>query len=144
MTFWEASLAFPLGLAVAFLAFLRTAIFLPSISALSCPRKRASSNHDRLDSFAISQRQWLLDRPLARAMTRMVAHLYIVCALVPGAYSLGSTQMLITADLAYLATNSRARRSAGAISPGPRTSSPQPPHRRGGGGSRRSPRVRAG
>ena len=26
-------------------------------------------------------------------------YLYIVCALVPGAYSLGSTQMLITADL---------------------------------------------
>ena len=51
-------------------------------------------------------------------------HLYIVWALVPGAYSLGSTQTLTTAHLPVLAIASRARRSAGWISEAARTSSP--------------------
>ena len=51
-------------------------------------------------------------------------HLYIVCALVPGAYSLGSTQTLTTAHLPVAAIASRARLSAGPISEASRTSSP--------------------
>src|SRR6266581_2410837 len=54
-------------------------------------------------------------------------YLYMVWALVPGAYSRGSTQMLMTAQRRVLATASRARRSAGPIRAGSRTSSPYPP-----------------
>ena len=51
-------------------------------------------------------------------------YLYIVWRFVPGAHSLGSTQMLITADLPVPFTDSRARCSAAAICFGSRTSSP--------------------
>src|ERR1039458_1851813 len=53
---------------------------------------------------------------------------YMVWFSVPGAYSLGSTQTLTTADLPGLATISRACLSAGAILEASRTSIPQPPH----------------
>src|SRR5215470_14917282 len=62
------------------------------------------------------------------AIASAPSHLYIVWFLVPGAYSFGSTQTLITADLPVLATCSRAVRKAGAILEASRTSSPQPPH----------------
>ena len=51
-------------------------------------------------------------------------YLYMVWALVPGAYWSGSTQMLTTAERPSRSTASRARRSAGPTSPGARTSSP--------------------
>src|ERR1700722_7580187 len=53
-----------------------------------------------------------------------LSHLYMVWFLVPGAYSRGSTQMLITAERRRRCTDSRARSRAGAICAGSRTSSP--------------------
>src|SRR3984893_14911876 len=53
-----------------------------------------------------------------------LTYLYMVCALVPGAYSRGSHQMLITALRPEAGTCSRARFRGGAVCAGSRTSSP--------------------
>src|SRR6478735_4365286 len=55
---------------------------------------------------------------------RFYVYLYIVCAIVPGAYTVGSTQMLMTALLPVLAIDSRARCNAPAIFDASYTSSP--------------------